>query len=257
VTYDFEAHVLTEDSASEAQEVVETLLKKMFLFMDGRFQSHRVDFRPLGEARLKIATLPSLWNSSEAAHEAVLRDLGQYIATQLLRSEPVTFVFFHFDGDSKWSERLASGINAPRFESRVRTRIRNFVRGILSKRGEEDRLEQVMKRLRPLVPYYCVESWTYQNLDRARALCEQHCGEHADLLDKWGHDRASVDEVEQPWAALCLGKLHNLDLAGAGFPAGEAYGAGASYWAAVESLQECDQLLERIRATWDRDYSAG
>ena len=119
----------------DAQATIAALLRKIFRFIDGGFESQRVEFRPLGEARLKVATLPSLWNSQVPRHQVFVRDLGQYIATQLLRSSRPAFVFFHFDGDAKWSER-SSGINEGRFETRVRSKIRNCVRGFLAKRGE-------------------------------------------------------------------------------------------------------------------------
>ncbi len=255
MSFDFEAHVLTEDSAGDAHQVIATLLKKIFLFMDSACQTQRIQFRPLEEPRLRIATLPPRWNSSDPKDEFYLRDLGLYIATQLLKSEPPAFVFFHFDGDTKWSAR-EEGVNAPRFEERVRSRVRHRVRAVLAKRQEEARLEPVMARLRVLVPYYCVEAWAYQNLDQASALCLASCGAHSELLDTWEADRAQIDEVEQPWGSLCLGKKHNAQLVGAGFPADAVYGAEASFFAAVESLQDCPELLACIKATWDRDYSS-
>ena len=110
-----------------------------------------------------------------------------------------------------------------------------------------------MSRLLTLVPFSCVEAWTYQNLERAKSICGETCGRHVELMESWEENRSLIDEVERPWACTCLGKQHNLTLAGAGFPAEKAYEAEASFHAAVAGMRRSPELVQCLRAPWDRD----
>ncbi|MBL4850402.1 MAG: hypothetical protein JKY65_33205 [Planctomycetes bacterium] len=254
--FDFEVHVLTEDSANEAFATVTKVLKKLFLYLEANTETHRIDFRPMEETRLQFTFVPSLWNSSNPKDQRHLRDMGQYIATQLLRDEVPTFVFFHFDGDTKWSQRAAS-LNAGLFEEIVRFRIRNFVRAVLQRKHALAQLDRVMARFCPITPYYCLEAWAYQNLDVARNLCAEGCGKesHQELFAVWETDRARLDELEPPWNTVCLGKKHNLRLVGAGFPTSEVVDAEASFQATAFELADHDELTECLKKTW-RHYGA-
>ncbi len=60
------------------------------------------------------------------------------------------------------------------------------------------------------MPFYSVESWTYQATDRAGELCrESRCGAHVDTFQSWAANRAALDDVSKPKECCCLEDRYN------------------------------------------------
>lgn len=231
--------VLTEDSSADAHEVVSCLTRRAFQVVEERCHTHRIEWQPASD-EARVATRGNLWKSRKRDRE--LRDLVRSIATKLGEGGAVPgFVVFHFDGDRPWSQRDQSE-NLARFGEIIEYRVRVLLAG--------HGLAHTVAKLIPLVPFYSIESWTYQNIARARQLCCDRA-EHRALLDAWEADRASLDEVVRPKEALCLGDRYNKDLCGQGWPVAEVAEAGASFAAAVEAMRGCEPLVEALRATWE------
>jgi hypothetical protein len=59
-------------------------------------------------------------------------------------------------------------------------------------------IEQQLARLFCMTPYWCIESWLYQNTAVAIQLCtEQYNGRDVALFTEWAADRKLLDEVKQ------------------------------------------------------------
>jgi hypothetical protein len=110
-----------------------------------------------------------------------------------------------------------------------------------------------MTRYLCLLPHWEIESWLYQNTERAAPLCpgpprcrrEPAC---RDRLDEWRKNREALDEVAHPSDQLCLGKRHNSELVHA-YPTAAVVAAGKSLAAAVDAMLACDDLLHAIQRT--------
>ncbi|MGE0712909.1 MAG: hypothetical protein AB7N76_11495 [Planctomycetota bacterium] len=129
----------------------------------------------------------------------------------------------------------------------------------LEAQGRAEELEQAMSRLIPLVPYYCIEAWTYQNLAVASAICGAGCprqAEHAKLFQVWATDRSRLDEVAKlPDTMGCLGKGHNQELVAQGYPAQAVIEAEASLGASAQRVLtgELRGLVLQARPQWRKD----
>lgn len=239
--------VLTEDSGEQAHATWELLLKKTFALLVSGVQTHRLKIDPQGE-RERAVTRGNLWKSTRPADQRKIVDLRRTIATRILEDSPPGFVVFHVDGDRRWSERDGAE-NPRRFEEIIRAPVAAIVREHLVAEGRPEDLEERLRRLVLLVPYYEIETWLYQNIEEARRRC---CGaaEHLERLDRWAANRASLDEEIRPKkvALPCLEDRYNEALA-RGFNAQVVFAAEASYHAAVlqllEHAPELGRALER------------
>jgi len=276
--------VLSEDSGRGAHETLASLAKKMFLFIDSSCQTQHIRFEPPEHEGARQALRGNLWKSRELRDQPRRRDLIGYIATKLCEGS-TSFVLFHVDGDRPYS-KVASGLRgssagvdrdapavpsrAPRVkESENVEKFRQFIeREVIqfiehrrrraaemrspSARVPLDPFVPEMGRLLVAVPYYSIEAWLFQNIDRARDLCLSHprCrGAHVPLLEAWARDRGLLDEVEQPKEQMCFRDAHNATLAGPGFPTEAVYDAGKSFAETIDRLVECPMLLAALRST--------
>ena len=179
--------VLTEDSGRDGHATVLALVTKMFRLLEASCETHRIAFEPRN-----AADLTTLWAT---------------IATRLATGD---FVFFHVDGDRRWSER-ASSEHAAKFDGIVRTRVRNVLR---AKGVAPAKVDALMGRLFAVMPYYSIESWLFQNTRTAIELCRtHHDGRDVERLEAWALDRRAFDEIDKPKESLCLRDQHNLALA--------------------------------------------
>jgi len=108
-----------------------------------------------------------------------------------------------------------------------------------------------MARLFRLVAYWELESWLYQNTDKALALCLANpaCrGGHADLLAAWAADRGLLDETPSPSERMCFGKPHHRAILDH-FPTAAAVSADKSLAVFVDAMRGCDALLGALRRT--------
>jgi hypothetical protein len=253
--------VLTEDSSASAHDTLVPLARKLLQFVDRHTRSNHVYFEP-AEREAALAVRANLWRSWQAPHptnERSIRILRRTLATRVLEDDVPGYVLFHFDGDCSWSDR-GSSENARRLEAfeRFVEGLRSIIVEHVAKHRLPLDVAEVDRRLRRIcavVPFYSIESWLYQNTDRARALCQERCGRHVELIGQWQHDRALLDDVVKPKQQLCIGSNENPELAKTLTHrlADELYQLGQSFHATVERLQSCPGLREALRATWADD----
>lgn len=178
-------------------------------------------------------------------------------------------MLFHVDGDVPFTSAKSAGPESPaesenvrKFRAFIEREVMQFVehrRGVAPGAVKELQGDSgappgsEMAQLLLAVPYYSIEAWLFQNVERAKELCRAHptCGgAHVEILDEWARNRALLDDVEQPKERLCFADAHNRDLAGAGFPAEAVYDARRSFAETVDRLMECPRLIEALRATY-------
>lgn len=77
-------------------------------------------------------------------------------------------------------------------------------------------------------------------------------GRHAPLLAEWKADRGLLDERDDLETCLqpCVGKHHNEDLAGPGYPMKDVVEANKSLAAAVQNFFDCEPLLDALARTY-------
>jgi hypothetical protein len=241
--------VLTEDSGDDAYATVHALAKEALKLLVPGVHTHRIDFKPLDDANARRAMHANLWKSTNRLDEPNIRLLIRSIANELLKE--AGFVLYHLDGDRPWSDRESSE-NVREFNRRIREPLKAALNaGLQKQRLPSSAVDERMKRLRMLVPFYSIEAWLYQNTREATHLCAtEGCGTCQPKLDTWAQERSSLDEEHQPKEALCLRDKHNARLATSGYPAGEVYEAGASFASAVDSLLECTELTALLERTY-------
>lgn len=187
------------------------------------------------------------WKSRNPRDHQKIIDLSDTIATKLL--EPDGFVFFHFDGDRTWAERSTCE-NATKFQAFVQAYIEPRVDAHLRKRDALAEKDARMARLRPLVPYYSIEAWVYQNTSEGARLCrERGCNQHQAHFNEWQRERGLLDEVLCPKGEVCFGAEHNSALASQGFPTDEVFRADKSFAAAVTGLLDSTDLGAVLNGT--------
>ncbi|MEQ1507908.1 MAG: hypothetical protein ABMB14_37110 [Myxococcota bacterium] len=243
--------VLTEDGSDDAHATLVALLKKLLRRVDDACRTDRIRFDPQGEAERRY-TVANAWKgdgpsdrASRAAARFRLIDLYRTIATRLLEQDPPGFVVFHLDGDTTWSNRHTSE-NVQKFSARIVHHVE-----LLVEQRDPTRAASAMDRLLPLVPFYSIEAWLYQNLSEMRGLCAA-LGDPPELVAQigaWTTDRASLDEVAKIKDQCRLSDRHNRRLAEAAWPAADAEGAGRSFHAAVVRFRGSAELRTALAAT--------
>jgi hypothetical protein len=250
--------ILTEDSAMNACEPLEALVKRMLLLVDPAVQTHRIKFEPRDEAA-RLAMRGTSWKSKpdDFGHPKLVL-LGRIIAAKLLEEDDAPgFVIFHIDGDRVWADRESSE-NVQKFPAFVQSYVAPSLDATLRRRRDrtldEEALERAketaLARLLRLTPFWCIEAWLYQNTALVHRLCEQHCGAHLGQIKSWAEDRGALDEVRKPKEAICLGSQHNAELSRSQFPTEAVFAADKSFAAAVMALLECPALCTALASTW-------
>lgn len=250
--------VLSEDSAPDACEPIEALLKRMLLFVDPAVQTHRIKFEPRDEAA-RSSMQGSNWKAKpdDFGYPKLIL-LSRIIAAKLLEeADAPGFVIFHIDGDTLWADRGSSD-NVEKFPAFVRDYVAQGLDAALRKRRDKpldeaalvNAKEAALGRLLRLTPFWCIEAWLYQNTALVHRLCEERCGAHLDQIKHWAADRGALDEVPTPKKAICLGSQHNVELARSQFPAEGVFAADKSYAAAVMALLDCPDLCAALARTW-------
>jgi hypothetical protein len=210
-------------------------------------ETQRLSFEPIPE-RIKRYLNGSMWKSRSPEHRQHKVDLIQTIATHIVADN--AFVAFHYDGDRRWSERPSENVEKFRLE------IRDKVKLLLTQKKGQQAADLASQRLLEIAPYYCVESWTYQNSVEARKILHERNAaqkEH-NLLTEWETDPKILDEVLTPWAELAsLNKRHNVRLLSIAFPADKLERADMSYSACLWQLLMTNSLVNALsKACRDR-----
>lgn len=235
--------VLTEDSAKDAHEVVQCLLRAMLKLIDEQlplYDKKRIVLQPSNDPE-KQAMRGNRWQAHTSREERIL--LQRYIQGQLKRTDVEGFVIVHVDGDRTY-EQSKSGTeshNQARFEKDIVSKLRVSL---------QDRPE-LLERVVLMVPFYSIEAWLYQNTQEALRLYEQHYRTHTkDIaqLQDWQNDPSALDEVAQPKEKVSIGARFNRELASQRFPAQRVYEVEKSFHKSVERLRACAPLLAALLA---------
>lgn len=258
--------VLTEDSSKHGHDVIRYLVTRMLEMIVPEFRSDRVRFEPPEKKPRELALQPNTWRGKSPDNRRKRIELFRAIANTLM--ECAGFVLFHFDGDKKWSEKdssqnyqdfkniLCDGVrkqiemnNEERKSPSIQSRLPPNRRKPPLKPQE---IEQGMSRLLPIVPFYSIEAWLYQNTKEAIKCCQKKCqGNHIKDFKKFEEDRASLDEIEQPKENDCIKADYNLELARTFSRelAETVYDLQKSFFHTVDRLKACEELFTLLKKT--------
>lgn len=249
--------VLTEDSAPDARATIEALARKMLPLVVPNCRVHdRIAFLPTNRDD-EEGMFRCIWKGTDPRHRDARVRLYRYIARKLCEHQ--TFVLFHVDGDTPWeqrarSENVAKIGNAIILIEQAASVGQNNVRRLRSN-DESKPVEPVkpdFNQFLPIVPFYTIESWLYQNIQTAADICRrEHGGKHVHTLHSLEQRRHELDEIVKPAEslALCIGKKYNLELASCGFPARPTYEVEKSFYDTVEKLRSCAKLVDALKST--------
>lgn len=247
--------VLSEDGNDDTHTAISGLARHMLkIVVEG------IDTRPekiqfdRAHGQVRQAAKINRWRSEAEDDEPAIRALMTAIVTQLLQTDedgnPVGFVFHHHDTDEPFehAERSLLRRQWRAFHGRIRDQIRARRAG-----APEPEIDQIMARMIEIDPSTCIESWTYQHTEVASKLCQSGCGKHTAILESWAQDRNLLDEIPRPADHLdCskIGKNHNLDLVGAGYPAQAVWDAGKSFYEVTCRMAASGDLVAALERTW-------
>ena len=244
--------VLSEDTSKDARATIEALVRKMLPLVEPNCRPYEHIGFVTTEPADHEGMHRDIWKGTDSRHYAARVRLQRYIARRL--SQPNTFVLFHVDGDTLWENRAESD-NKQKFDDFVIRVVqsadagqRNVQRSRRQTRTEPAKTpEPDPQRLIPIIPFYTLEAWLYQNLQQAITICRRkHNGAHVDALREWEAQRAQLDEIVKPADHVCLNKEHNLELAAQGFPARVVYDLNKSFHDTVERLKNCGALCDAL-----------
>jgi len=253
--------VLTEDASGQAFGTVSAFVRHLLLLADPRTQTQCLELEPTEHEHIRATTIANRWKSSSASDRQSVVELLRMIAGKVV--EPGGYVFFHFDGDAPWSARDASA-NIKAFDRIIKEGVRSTLQMRLSTRYGNRTLEMeaavadALGRLIPIVPFYSIEAWCYQNTRIGKEVClALHSGGHDATFEQWEQDRTQLDEVTQIKNTSCLGSEHNHRLASEHFPAREVHLVGKSFAYCVKDLASRPALLSALAMTyaWPRPPS--
>lgn len=233
--------VLTEDSGKDGHGVVRDLLACMFRLIEPGTQTQRVDFEPANEAARRVMRA----NGWESKKRRDLVDLRQTIAEKLMEEG---FVFFHFDGDQRWSRR-ARCTRRGNFEGLIVDKVRIILEGMAERGRLDESVHDALGRLHAIVPFYSIEAWLFQN-ERVGCRLARDAGTDADhaRFVAWAEDRTLLDDVHRPKEQVSFGAQHNAALT-RGFPAVAVRAAGRSFAEVVERLSDDGALRAALAGT--------
>lgn len=233
-------YLFTEDSAADAQEVIEAIVRSLIRHL-GNERGCPIDLR-----RVRFIGLQSgIWQNAKGNRWKALqrrdrisihRDIAGRVATSN------ALVIFHCDGDVVWENRRASA-NVAAFEG-IRAGIQSYSEALCY---DAEQVARLLSRVVPLIPFWEIESWLYQNTRAALEACET-ASFRADVpvFESWSRDRALLDEVESPKDTVSLGARANLRLATQQYPVAEVVAAGKSLAAALDALRACSDLMPAL-----------
>lgn len=253
--FDLHVLVLSEDSAASALATIRALARSMLRLVDPSYQAGRVDLEPEDE-EAQSAMHANLWkgHKKKAAGHQKLVTISRAVARHVFDERG--FVVFHVDADQAWSNRQAPSENIRRFQDEVMLYVSRAVDDLIARnKGSYDKTA-IMSRVILVSPYWCIESWLYQNTAVARDLCRKHHGgRHEETFVRWEEDRGALDEIQKPKDQACLGSKFNHELASQGFPARIVYDVRKSFFETVERMRSTPTLVSAL-ATTHPDYSA-
>jgi hypothetical protein len=234
----FSIALLSEDHDRTWRGLRAVLEKLLERFEDDGY-TPRVEIVP-AEPSVRPVLLANGWESPKRDVERL--ELARYLARKI--SEPGGFVVFHFDGDRRWKDRARSA-RPPNFERLILLRVRQVLAAGRSAPSPAE-IDRRLRRIIPCIPFYSTESWIYQAVEQAMALCRsKHGGAHGETFASWRADRTRLDDVWQPKDNCCLRDHHNEEL-GRHVPVWEVARAGGSFFFFLWSLHACGDLTHAL-----------
>ena len=246
-SFDLHILILSEDSGGGGRPL-RALTRSMLRLVDPSYQEKRVDLEPEGEEAQR-ATHGNLYQGHKkpAGHRNLVT-IARTIARQIFDER--SFVLFHVDADQAWKIRDTPSDNLRRFHDVVKLNVARAVDDLLASNKSTRTNAEIMSRLYLVSPYWCIESWLYQNTAVAVALCHKHhSGRDANRFKHWEQHREELDEEDKPKAQICLHDKHNHDLASQSFPARAVHDVGKSFHETVERLRSTPALVAALAAT--------
>ncbi|MFO0561190.1 MAG: hypothetical protein U0269_24445 [Polyangiales bacterium] len=220
---DIEFLLLTEDSSKGGERVQQRIVRLLLRAMDGQADTSRVSFAQMPAGAARDVLRGNRWREQppSAPIDEGLRLLINRIASHLESSR--RFCSFHYDGDAAWRSRESSTADRTFDEVIVQTLRRRLgqrrVADNLTDEQRAQRIEAALARLLPMVPYYSIEAWLYQNTDELRVACEGRSAEKNVVdqclarCDEWAADRSLLDEVVMVKQSVCVKDTANDRLA--------------------------------------------
>ena len=211
-----------EDSSADAEDVMQAVLTKGLLAAESAVPK----LVPVVDG-VRPTTKATYWYTRRGPRRENRVRLVEYLADLVARAE--TVVAFHYDADCAWG---STPVVASAF-----TELRADVAALLALRKHDASLAT---KLVPIVPHWCMESWTYQHTTEAAAICrDANHEESARRFEAIADDRAAL-ETSDPHASpqyAHLRKKHNRRLAThPGFPAAKLLALEMSFAASIRAL---------------------
>ena len=157
------------------------------------------------------------------------------------------FIFVHIDGDRRWNERDQHSETLCDNHAIFVQNVLRRVHLLLEKAGRTEQLARVL----PVLPFWSIEAWLYQNSREVHRLCSLHAPRHdrdRPQFKAWEDDPSQLDDTPQPKLKVPTFKdKYNLDLAMT-LPAKKLIALGLSFAGTVERLQTCGPLTAALAA---------
>lgn len=212
--------VLSEDGSSHAVSSITALLEILLREILGQKDLH-IYPDPV-EKSLRQILSGNKWKSQSQQDQQHIISLRRTIAAHLRR--PNGYVFFHFDGDTKYSKRSKSE-NITKFQKQIVEPVRQLLQITPAQRLAAsqsstfvlpEEADVAIARLIPLTPFYCIESWAYYNNRLLQSIADK-----ADIptIEKWEEDPSVIEEIIMPFNQIpSVYKNRNLDLFSSAYP---------------------------------------
>ncbi len=231
--------VISEDRSESTRAATRRLIERMCdLIVMGSHARRVFELEP----REVRAFRGDAWRQRSESYD--FREFVRMLARKV--TEEDGYVLFHFDAEVTWP-RVVDAPPTPKAQDALE----RLVTSVEQRLTEMNRPRALAAKLVPIVPYFEVESWLYQNTKALRLAIASCRSEHRVAstahVEAWEQDRRALDEVEAPKDQICVGDRANETLAEAGFPTEEVFALGASFSSTVERLLRAPGLAELLQ----------
>jgi hypothetical protein len=232
--------IFSEDGSEKTFRAIQKIFKASLRLTSNSALSQLVEVLPRDDGKQAILS-GNKWRSTASRDQREITELCRAIADEI--SKEKVFIVFHFDGDKAWSERTQSTI-ASEFDNKIERRVRAI---LVDKKTDEAEISRRLKHLIRMTPFYCIESWLYQNTAHSCSLLDKYFqGEKKDVCEKWSKNRPSIDEILMIWSFIPLGKRFNLDLSENGWPRDAAFASKTSFHNFVNSMSQNTEFMKQL-----------